>query len=213
MAEFPLNLDDGELWLPPDNFRNEYYNASMENNLSTHFAAFSLLQNQHRKPAFHSQLNPPVRGYIPARFGGLDAEFDRRCGIGSSWGRYEPCYEFRIQTPVQNPGNAYRVDNSYLDTRNRVLRRQQNPISNRVNPFQPSGFGYYGGCSGGRVLKESSGTGVFHPRIVNPTTGYCAGGDFKRKQGVKHEMRRVGVNKQEECYYHLPPEMDSILKF
>ncbi|WCJ34200.1 embryo sac development arrest 12 [Euphorbia peplus] len=202
MAEFPPNLDDGELWLPSDIFRND---VSIENHLSSHFAAFSLLQNHPPKHPFNNSQK-----LKPAGFWGLDggagAEFDTRVygyGIGSSLNRVDPVYEFRIQSPetsqVRMHVNAYQVDN------NRGLRgRQQDPIQNRVyGQFKPSGYGFCGGCGGS--VKESGGTGVFHPRIVNPTA------EVKRKLGGKHEqrnsMRKVGVKKQEECYYHLPPEM------
>lgn len=58
------------------------------------------------------------------------------------------------------------VDDFHLETRARVLQRQQNRLlQNQIYPFQANviglGYGY---------MKESGGTGVFHPRIVNPTT-------------------------------------------
>lgn len=63
--------------------------------------------------------------------------------------------------------------------RARVLKSQQNSGQNRVYPFQASsGFGVSGGRGGGFV-KESGGTGVFHPRILNTTTTT----DLRKKQG------------------------------
>jgi hypothetical protein len=62
--------------------------------------------------------------------------------------------------------------------RARILRSQQNRVQNRHLPFQgTSGFG-----SGGFV-KESGGTGVFHPRILNTTTNSTTTSDTRRKQG------------------------------
>lgn len=55
MAEFPPNLEDGELWLPSDIFLNEVpskynpYRISCMEDFAGHFAALSLLQN-HSSP-------------------------------------------------------------------------------------------------------------------------------------------------------------------
>lgn len=68
-----------------------------------------------------------------------------------------------------------------METRPRVMQRHRNPLQNRLDPFQGSGFGVRG--SGGGIVRESGGTGVFHPRIVNPTTTPPATTDVKRKQG------------------------------
>lgn len=58
------------------------------------------------------------------------------------------------------------VDDFHLETRARVLQRQQNRLlQNQIYPFQENVIGL--GCG---YMKESGGTGVFHPRIVNPTT-------------------------------------------
>ncbi|OAY42987.1 uncharacterized protein LOC110620622 [Manihot esculenta] len=225
MAEFPPNLDDGELWLPSDIFLNEVpskynpYRLSCMEDLAGHFAALSLLQNHSSsslsspppKPALNSQgLKLAVRdiyaSHLPSGYLGFNggAELGQRLngyGTGSVLARSEPFYELQAQPQVD----------SYMETRPRVMQRHRNPLQNRLDPFQGSGFGVRG--SGGGIVRESGGTGVFHPRIVNPTTTTPATTDVKRKQGMRsrqeiqatqqrNSVRRVGVN---NC--HLHPEM------
>ena len=69
--------------------------------------------------------------------------------------------------------------------RARILKCQQNRVQNRVYPFQASsGFGVSGGGRGGGLVKESGGTGVFHPRILNnTTTTTTTTTDMRKKQG------------------------------
>ncbi|KAF9680811.1 hypothetical protein SADUNF_Sadunf06G0160200 [Salix dunnii] len=77
-------------------------------------------------------------------------------GTGQLCSRFDPVYSFQ-------------VDDFYLETRTRVLQKQQNRLlENRIYPFQGNVLGLGGG--GGCLMKESGGTGVFHPRIVNPAT-------------------------------------------
>ena len=69
--------------------------------------------------------------------------------------------------------------------RARILKCQQNRVQNRLYPFQASsGFGVSGGGrGGGGLVKESGGTGVFHPRILNNTTTTTTTTDLRKKQG------------------------------
>ncbi|XP_012074333.1 uncharacterized protein LOC105635822 isoform X2 [Jatropha curcas] len=234
MAEFPPNLDDGELYLPSDIFLTEVpskynpYRLSCMEDLATHFASLSLLKNQPSstpsrpppKPPLNYQVKMAVRdlsaNHLPAGHVGFNGgggvagvEIGQRLygyGNGSFLARSEPFYEFQVQPQVD----------SYLDTRPMLLQRPRTPIQNRVYPFRGSGFEFGGG--GGRRGRESGGTGVFHPRIVhNSTNDSPFNADYKRKQGVRNKqeiqvnsqqrnsMRRV--SKEEDCYYHLPPEM------
>ncbi|OAY40734.1 uncharacterized protein LOC110623635 [Manihot esculenta] len=232
MAEFPPNLEDGELWLPSDIFLNEVpskynpYRISCMEDFAGHFAALSLLQNHssptpsrpHPKSPLNSQrFKIAVRelsaSHLPPVSLGVNggAELGQRLngyGSGPLLARSEPFHEFQVQPQVD----------SYPDTTLRVCERQRNPPQIRLHPFPGSGFGFRGGGGGGGGVRESGGTGVFHPRIVNPTTASPATTDVKRKQVVRsraenqvnqqrNSMKSPGVNKQEDCYYHLPPEM------
>ncbi|EEF29838.1 uncharacterized protein LOC8275750 [Ricinus communis] len=236
--QFPPNLDDGEHWLPSDILLNEVvlpakYNNNSNNpnrfscmeDLAAHFATLSLLKNHHSltsltpsrpipNPSLCSQrVKMAVRDHLPTGYLGFDGgagELSQRCygyATGPFLSRSEPLYDFQVQ-PQQ-------VD-SYLEkTRSRFLQRQRHYLQDRVYPFQGSGFG-------GGGLRESAGTGVFHPRIVNPRIASSGGADVKRKQSGRSRqhpeidqvtplrnstMRKVVVNNQEDCYYHLPPEM------
>lgn len=62
---------------------------------------------------------------------------------------------------------------SFLETRKRVLNRQQN----RLWTYQGSGIGSMGGFE-----RVSGGTGVFHPRVLNTTTT-TSNPQVKNKQG------------------------------
>ncbi|KAF2289649.1 hypothetical protein GH714_037703 [Hevea brasiliensis] len=56
-------------------------------------------------------------------------------GTASLLARSEPFYEFQVQPQV----------GSYMEASPRVLQRQRNPLQNRLDPFQGSGFALRGG--------------------------------------------------------------------
>lgn len=222
VSNFPANLNDGELWLPADIFPNEvpskfkphhhlHLPFSCMDNLALRFAALSLPKHQQKLPKATNfeRLKEPVRC---GSMSGTGFEVGRQSlygfRAGPFLGRDKPDYEFQFFEPTQA-----QVD-SYVEARARVLQRQQN----RVLPFQVIGFNNTKfGLSGG-LVRKSGGTGVFHPRInTNPNS---AAFDTKKRQSLRNSqsqevqvsrqmnaVKRVGVGKQEDCYYHLPPEM------
>lgn len=68
MAEFPPNLDDGEVWLPSDMFLNEVVppsrlsnrNFSCVDDLAERFAAFTLLQHRRNVSNAPRNLSPNI---------------------------------------------------------------------------------------------------------------------------------------------------------
>ncbi|OMO68577.1 hypothetical protein COLO4_29583 [Corchorus olitorius] len=131
----------------------------------------------------------------------------------------EPGYELPFLKPTQAQVESY-VE---ARARARVLQRQQNRlVPNRVLPFQASGFNTNKLGFGGGSVRESGGTGVFHPLVrANNSNSNATVFDSRKKQTGRHRqsqeiqfarqmnaaMKRVVVGKQEDCYYHLPPEM------
>ncbi|XWS43346.1 hypothetical protein CRYUN_Cryun16bG0095100 [Craigia yunnanensis] len=229
LSNFPPNLDDGELWLPSDIFLNEvpskfkphlhhHLPFSCMDDLASRFAALSLPKHQQKLPkaANFQTLKEPVR-YGSTNGTGFEVS-QSLYGFTTSpfLGGIKPVYEFQFLKPIQT-----QVE-SYVESRARVLQRQQNRlVENRVLPFQENGFNNapnkFGLGSG--LARESGGTGVFHPRIVNTNPNATIFYSKKKQtlrnrqsQGIQasrqmNSMKRVGVGKQEDCYYHLPPEM------
>lgn len=228
-SNFPPNVDDGEHWLPSDIFVNEVPSKftpphlhhrppfSCMDDLAPRFAALSL-HNHHQKlpkATNFERLKEPVR-YRSMNGTGFDmgpSLYGFRTGpfIGGT----KPVYDFQLLKPTQAQVQ------SYVEARARVLQRQQNRlVPNRVLPFQANGFNNTTpklGLGGG-LVRDSGGTGVFHPRIVNSNPNATI--DSKKKQSLKNRqpqevqvsqqmnsMKSVGVGKQEDCCYHLPPEM------
>ncbi|XVE61403.1 hypothetical protein DITRI_Ditri06bG0036800 [Diplodiscus trichospermus] len=228
-SNFPPNLDDGELWLPSDIFINEvpskfkprrhhHLPFSCMDDLVPRFAAFSLPKNQQKLPIAtdFERLKEPVRYGSMTGTGFEGGQSLYRSKTGPLIGRTKPVYEFHFLKPT--PAQV----ESYVEARARVLQKQQNRlVQNQVLPFQANGFNNttnkFG--LGGGLVRESGGTGVFHPRIVN-TNPNATAFDSKKKQSMRNRqgqeiqvgrqmnsMKRVGAGKLEDCYYHLPPEM------
>ncbi|GMY25372.1 hypothetical protein FCV25MIE_20614 [Fagus crenata] len=221
MAEFPPNLDDGEVWLPSDIFVNEVPNRFTTHHhhlscmddlaLAQRFAAFTFLQTHRNVSKPH--LNNPSPNSNSERF-----------GPAVRYGRapQEQDYYY-LSLNGSRTGSAFHGHNQLMEPpqpqgvgnlRARVLRSQQNRVQNRHLPFQgTSGFG-----SGGFV-KESGGTGVFHPRILNTTANSTTTSDSRRKQALRNSQEiqvtqqgsyhkgNIGVGKQRESHHYLPPEM------
>ncbi|EXC21220.1 hypothetical protein L484_002230 [Morus notabilis] len=196
MAEFPPNLDDGELWLPSDIFLNEvpskrglrhHFPSCMEDLLAQRLAALSLLRQRNL-----SKPNPERFGPVPVQvrcflenYSSQEYGCHRLCGCKSKlvpkpvYGGSEGFYEFQLRKPVQP-----QADDVVLETRARVLQKQQNRLQNRPLPSQ----GRSGFVDGG-FPRVSGGTGVFHPRVLNtaniaPNTTTTSSSAFvKKKQG------------------------------
>ncbi|GLT94788.1 hypothetical protein SLE2022_125110 [Rubroshorea leprosula] len=227
--QVPPNLDDGETWFPsnfffnevPSEFRPRHHHHhhrlphSCMDDLADQFASLFLPKQQQNLPSNLERSKPPV-GHAPVSKiplctrGGNSGGFEvgqRLQGFadGSFSGGSNPVYEFQSMKPIRIP-----VDGD-LGTRAIILQRQQNRLlRNRVLPFHGSGFGL-----GGGPVRESGGTGVFHPRIVTN-----APSDPKRRQGMRNRhaqeiqitqhlnsLGTLGVSNQEDCHYHLPSEM------
>ncbi|KAK4834311.1 hypothetical protein QYF36_020627 [Acer negundo] len=210
MAQFPPNLDDGELYLPSDIFLNQkiptrfnphhHRNLSYMDDLAHHFTALSLLRQTRPNPPLkipHSSerlMRPPVQTDVVnplrppsyyARHGGLELEVGHR----------------PFSAPKQTPTSNDRV----VQQRQQLNRLVQ---QNLVSPNQWNGFGFRGG-----LRRESGGTGVFHPHplIINTVDAKkkqsLRGKEDMQKSEQRNSVKRVGVSKREDCYYHLPPEM------
>ncbi|XWS56060.1 hypothetical protein CRYUN_Cryun09bG0054400 [Craigia yunnanensis] len=222
---FRPNFDDGELWLPSDIFPNEvpskfkphHLPFSCMDDLALRFTALSLPKHQQKLPKATNfeRLKEPVHydsmngtGFEVGQslYGFRDGPF-----VGGT----KPVYQFQfLKPPTQSPVE------SYLEERARVLQRQQNRlVQNRVLPFQANGFNNNNFRIVGGLVRESGGTGVFHPRIVN-TNPNATNFDSKKKRSLRNRrsqeiqvsgqmnsMKRVGIGKQEDCYYDLPPDM------
>ncbi|MBA0760523.1 hypothetical protein Gotri_023264 [Gossypium trilobum] len=228
----PPNLDDGELWLPSDIFVHEppsKFNPHLHHHhlpftcmddLAPRFAALSL-------PKHHQKL-PKVTNFQrlkePVRYGSVHGAGLGQNSYGFRNGPFlagtKPVYEFQFLKPTQAQVHlkVLMLLSSYepsfhfsVEARVRSLQRQQQNrlFQNRGLPFEANGFNNYKLGLGGGLVRESGGTGVFHPRIVNTPF------DSTKKQSMRNRqpqemmksMKRVGVVKQEDCYYNLPPEM------
>ncbi|KAG5243904.1 Embryo sac development arrest [Salix suchowensis] len=177
-----LDGDEAKHWLPSYMFLREAIPSNshyLPSKMDLHFP--TSLQN---KPAGSLYRPPPpkatpcsqcispvvpdvsVNNLLPGYHDlGLDrgVEVGQRLygnGTGRLCTRFDPVYSLQVKQ---------RVDDFYLETRTRVLQKQQNRLlENRIYPFQGNVLGLGGGGGGGGLMKESGGTGVFHPRIVNP---------------------------------------------
>ncbi|TXG58148.1 hypothetical protein EZV62_015977 [Acer yangbiense] len=189
MAQFPPNLDDGELYLPSDIFLNQkiptrfnphhHRNLSYMDDLAHHVTALSLLRQ--------TRPNPPLK--IPHNSERLT----------------RPPVRTHVVNPLRPPSYYARIGGLELE------RQQLNRLvqQNRVLPNQGNGFGFRGG-----LPRESGGTGVFHshPRIINAIDAKkkqsLRGGEDMQKSEQRNSLKRaVGVSKRDDCYYHLPPKM------
>ncbi|EHA8588495.1 hypothetical protein COCNU_scaffold005463G000030 [Cocos nucifera] len=179
MAEFPPNLDDGELWLPSEIFpdvglcyhrRRQPVAAGLRSDLSyvddlaEKLAAFGLLdrsnlllpavrRNPHRSDRFRFE-NGPV-----TRFGPM---VDRETGAGMVYDGFRPPAAARRVVagwrPVFSfsPAKPAQVE-IFGPERTVVLARQQQvPVQGPLVPVRT-------GASG----RECGGTGVFLPRVIN----------------------------------------------
>ncbi|GMN39548.1 hypothetical protein TIFTF001_008769 [Ficus carica] len=230
MAEFPPNLDDGELWLPSDIFLNEVpskrglhlhrFSPCMDD-LAQRLAAFSLLKQR------NLISKPNVQRFVPVRCGLENGSYTqeqdcshRFCGCKlvpkPAYGGSEVFYQFQLRKPVQLP----KVDDGFLETRASVLQKQQNHLLNRLQnrplPSRESGF-----------VKVSGGTGVFHPRVVLNTTTTSTtttSSAFVKKKQVSRNRQEIqapssqrinrpitttslGGVKSKEFHNQLPPEL------
>ncbi|XP_041024701.1 uncharacterized protein LOC121265225 isoform X2 [Juglans microcarpa x Juglans regia] len=232
MAEFPPNLDDGEVWLPSDIFLNEvvpasclsHRNLSCVDNLAERFAAFAVLQHRRNVSNAPRNLSPNLEWFrpevqkfgtisrVPQEYMSLNGGYENTgrglCGCGAR--PYSPVNKLLYEYQLLQPSQPKAVVDGLSA---RVLRNQQNRLQNRLLPFQGStGFGLSGGC-----VKESGGTGVFIPRILNTsaTTSAVASDTRKRKvlrneqetQVTGNSLKGIDVAKQRESHYYLPPEM------
>ncbi|KAJ0027676.1 hypothetical protein Pint_36154 [Pistacia integerrima] len=222
MAEFPPNLDDGERYLPSDIFINERPRHRLVDDVAHHFNALSFLQQTHHPPPppeFQFQFErskPPVRGttlphgHFGAVNGGL--QFGQRLRPYDTGSFSKPALDLHILKSTPPQVECYKEPRT-----TRVLQKQQNRLlqQNQNRVVLRGGFGFNGG-----LVRESGGTGVFHPRIIkttNTTTATATSTDAKKKvvrnrQDIqamqqRNSMKRVGVSKREDCHYHLPADM------
>ncbi|WJZ93510.1 hypothetical protein VitviT2T_012443 [Vitis vinifera] len=199
MAEFPPNLDDGELWLPSDIFPEEVPSKfgthhlpsefAYMSDIARQFAAFTLLQPPQTHPKHPLNLAPnlerlrPMIRYGPYGRPGCSTTVavtgigDSPCVCDSPCGcdcRLRSCWDGgRPLYEYRNVKPPQPQVDSFLQTRTLALQRHQNRFQNRSLPFQRSGSGLGGGGGGGGgfgFVRNYGGTGVFLPRISSTTT-------------------------------------------
>ncbi|XP_010246895.1 PREDICTED: uncharacterized protein LOC104590069 [Nelumbo nucifera] len=207
MAEFPPNLDDGELWIPSDIFPDEVSTKfspefpseiTYMEDLAHQLATFALLERNQTVANPPPNL-PPNLEYF-RRQGRYGAVAPPRTGFSFGFGRgptaghhlfssgnegfpagSRPVYQYRPMKPVHA-----QVESSVHQPGDRSLQKQQqNQGQNRFLPFQVNGSGM------GGLVREYGGTGVFLPRIA--TTA-----DVKKKQSGKtgEENQQKSCNKK-----------------
>ncbi|CAL2272892.1 unnamed protein product [Prunus armeniaca] len=189
MAGFPPNLNDGERWLPSDIFLNEVANSTSKLNphhflsmdeLAQHLAALSFLRQ--RQCLSKSLLHIPMEPFRPpVQYNQLGSLPQRSLNLSLSHGLEEKGASFHGYGAELHYHNQFLKPAqlqvcSFLETRKRVLNRQQN----RLWTYQGSGIGSMGGFE-----RVSGGTGVFHPRVLNTTTT-TRNPQVKKKQGLRN---------------------------
>ncbi|KAL4342440.1 hypothetical protein GQ457_08G017600 [Hibiscus cannabinus] len=215
-SNFATNLGDGEICLPSQVFFNDAP-SKCKPHLYHHHPPVSCMDDlAQRLSAFTlpNMPNPPKANNFEKliRYGSMNATGNdvsrslHGCRPGPFLGGTKPAYEVQFLKPAKA-----RVE-SYVEARARALQRQQRRlVQNRTLPFQPNGFSNCNkfGLSGGFV-RESGGTGVFHPRIVETCPNHTTFGSRKKQtlQLQENEMSSGKQQQHKDCYYHLPPEME-----
>ncbi|XP_042475568.1 uncharacterized protein LOC122057513 isoform X2 [Macadamia integrifolia] len=214
MADFPPNLDDGELWLPSDIFPDEVSpmispkfpsELTYMEDLAQQLAAYALLERNQNTAKPFPNLVPNLESKQQSRYGtnvapryGLGIGFGGVHDVGHRQNHYAPVtvnggfrvgltqvYRYRTMSPSQA-----QVEN-FL--RARVLQGLQNQNQNRLLPFQVNGMGT------GGFGRESGGTGVFLPRLATTLDvkkkHHCVKKGEEAKQ--RHPIRKAVVEKHE----------------
>ncbi|GMI71095.1 hypothetical protein HRI_000778800 [Hibiscus trionum] len=235
-SNFARNLGDGEIRLPSELFFNDVPSKCKPiPNLYHHHLPFSCMDGLAQRLSGltlpNHRPNPPKANDFEEfsesiRYGSMNAtgnEVSRSLhGFrpGPFLGGTKPVYEVQFLIPAKA-----RVE-SFVEARARALQRQQRRlVQNRILPFQPNDFSNSNTFGlGGGLLRESGGTGVFHPRIVKTCPNDTTFGSRKKQSlrnrqahqekelssGKMDSKKRVNVGKQlqQDCYYHLPAEME-----
>ncbi|XP_058088152.1 uncharacterized protein LOC131235064 isoform X2 [Magnolia sinica] len=187
MADFPPNLDDGELYLPSDIFPKEippnFTTPDVFPSELTYMEDLSQQLSSFNRPTPQPPL-PPLLQFRPVQRvqtgfcsgpGGFPCA---HCGHPSVRGfsaDYRPGYQFQPAKPP--PAQLER----FVQGRGRAFQGQT-----RFLPVRVSGSG-------------PAGTGVFLPRVFNA--------DMRKKDGMrsgeqKQPMRNVGLGKQVTKFQH-----------
>ncbi|KAJ8431775.1 hypothetical protein Cgig2_009373 [Carnegiea gigantea] len=231
MEDLPVNLDDGELWLPSDIFPPEEpchpvpTGETRFGDLGHQFDTFNLLD--HHRP-IHTSKAPsisqglevpgPMRQYAltaPSTNGCYGVKVDPAVdhGLRTCDSEYDYEYSNLIPAPscqpVRYPTHKRRLHHQVAEAEQLMetgigsLRRvQQNRHQNRLFPFQGTVFSF-------SLMKDCrAGTGVFIPRATasHKVTSYDGG---ERKRGVTSEReagRKTGMSNAEE-YYSFDPQV------
>ncbi|KAL5709171.1 hypothetical protein ACHQM5_019889 [Ranunculus cassubicifolius] len=210
MADFPPNLDDGELWLPsdilPDSKKVEENGVEMfpseltyMEELAQQLSSYALLEQQQTqtKKITTTKKSPtpeviPFGSFEPNRVnnGGFNkVGGNRNRGTGVVHSVYASDQGgFRVElTPGYHHVPPIRPvvitqGKGFVQSRGRVLQKQQNQGGgNYFLPYMANGGGFV------------KGTGVFLPRIETTVNG------ASKKQGVKND----------ENYYRVPVKRNS----
>ncbi|KAF8395464.1 hypothetical protein HHK36_019410 [Tetracentron sinense] len=203
MAEFSPDLDDGELWLPSDIFPDEV-TAKLSPNLPSDptymedLSAYALVnpnRNATKPPpslAPNSEFRPTSRYSLvdSPRTGygfGVDGVHPgvRRSLNGNGNGGFGPVYQYHPMKP------AHTQVEGFVETRSRVLQRQQNQVGNGMGGF----------------VRESGGTGVFLPRVATTTYDRKKQSGKNRLESQQRQLstKQVAVGMQER--FQSPTDM------
>ncbi|CAN6439066.1 unnamed protein product [Victoria cruziana] len=216
MAEFPPNVEDGELWLPSDVFPDEFYRpnlratAKLEEEASpceftssmeelAHQLAFAILDDAHQQhlhvpdplphiPPFY-QVKPQrgVQGYTRLGYSGFQV-----------WDLGNGSVHETVKKPVLSSAQLL-VKPAH--NQNALVGRSRS--QSRGLPFRVVGSGASG------FIRESGGTGVFLPRVAHSDTG------IKRKPcmrttGEQPSLRNAGGGGGGRDWRQIGGEVNSI---
>jgi hypothetical protein len=199
--------------------------------IAHHFNTLSLLQLQNqissrlnvveqRPSNLELLIKPPVRSVnpllLPEHYPFYDggAQLRQLQSISTS----DP---YQFLKPSQMEVDRYLARAMVLKQKEDLQNRLQN--QNRVPVFQGRSNGGFPFGGGSGFVSESGGgggTGVFHPRIVNASSSTPEECSIRKQTGVRKRVERhmspgqwessttnPTLDKQNDCYYHLPPEM------
>ncbi|XP_052199981.1 uncharacterized protein LOC127806623 [Diospyros lotus] len=235
MADFPPNLDDGELWLPSDIFPEEAaFRRRLQpppppppppplSNRPQHFAALSFLDPNRPAPTQNlvKHCPPPQCFRSPVRYGpaaASPAEHFSLNGTGlrshraeALWTGSRPVQQYHFLSPVRPQVESFgETGFGFLQRQQQSRVLQNRVLQSKLCPFHGTG-GFAVAAGRGGFARECSGTGVFLPRIAAEKPPAAAAS--RKRQSLSHNALRnpikvVGVVKQGEgCQRQLPPDV------
>ncbi|XP_031505289.1 uncharacterized protein LOC116267597 [Nymphaea colorata] len=180
MAEFPPNVEDGELWLPSDVFPDEIYRpsrrttAKLEQELSpceltssmeelAHQLAFAILDDAHHHQQ-HIHVPDPVPHLAPFSQEKPQRGLQGHTRLGYSgfqvWDLGKKPLQESVSKPVLSSAQLL-----VKPAHNQGVALGRSRSQSRGLPFRVVGSGASG------FIRESGGTGVFLPRVAHSDAG------------------------------------------